>query len=111
MWSSERRLDYTMANRLLAIDRIDDIASTSVTCVVRCLRGTVSAGDSFHAGKAIAGGTLRLEVVVDTIWRYDRPVEFIDPPHVGKIYFRGPLAELIGECSQISDSEDQEKVV
>ncbi|MEU8762993.1 hypothetical protein [Streptomyces sp. NPDC048659] len=90
------------ADGLLGIDHVEQVSDTEVTCVVRCLRGTVSVGDVIRTGRTAANAVVALEATVHAMWRYGRPVEFVDTVHTAKVMFTGAGARALAECREVA---------
>ncbi|MFJ4678443.1 hypothetical protein [Kitasatospora sp. NPDC088783] len=95
-----------MADKILGLERVEVASDAGAVCIVRCLQGTVSVGDIFHAGKRRdSDEAVSFELTVESIWRYGQPVEFVDAPHGAKVRFLGASAGGLGGCSQIADGD------
>jgi ribosomal protein S28E/S33 len=75
---------------VLQVERVELRSDDDVVCIVRCLSGTVRVGDTVHVlepdgdSRSVVGTQL-----ISSLWRYDRPVEFVDAPHVAKASIGG----------------------
>ncbi|QHC31117.1 hypothetical protein [Streptomyces sp. HF10] len=79
----------------LQIYSVEETTVTSAVCIVRCVGGVARIGQLFEVEPAPdqrGGGQQKM--TLDWINRYQRRVEFFDPPHSAKVSLSG---EGIGE--------------
>lgn len=86
-----------MAESRIGIELVEQSSGEQASCLVRCLEGTVLVGQVFDRlegpGSAVRPVSLRLTGLL----RYDREVEFFDPPHTGRARLTGTG---VGELAQ-----------
>jgi hypothetical protein len=73
----------------IRVEHTEEATADRAVCVVRCLEGAVSPGDVFDAATSTGGEDTRVSLRVGRIWRYDRPVDLLDPPHSAKVELTG----------------------
>jgi hypothetical protein len=71
---------------ILQVERVENMSDTDAVVIVRCLSGVARVGDVVRVfdpeGEAYASeGAL----IIVSLWRYQRSVDFIDSPHVSKV--------------------------
>jgi translation elongation factor EF-1alpha len=94
----------------LVVEQVIDISDEGAVCIVRCLHGSVSTGDVVTMGETAEGQSLALSLKIKRIWRYEREVDFVDPPHVAKIELSGHESasiahslRLYADCAEESE--------
>jgi hypothetical protein len=73
----------------VGIENVEQLSDQVAVCVVRCLGGSVSAGDIFGIAVTEDGIHNSVELRVTTIWRYGRTVDLLDPPHSARLELTG----------------------
>lgn len=70
-----------------------------IRCVVRCLEGTVTSGETLDTAVSADGTRVPVVLTIEGIERYGRPVDFLDAPHgaVLEIRTKGswPAGEIV----------------
>ena len=80
----------------LSVEIVDARADDRAEVVVRCLRGTLRAGQQVRITEREGSSVSEpAPLTVRTIWRYGKAVDFIDRAHSGKL-------ELVGEIGAIN---------
>jgi len=75
---------------VLQVERVELLSDDGVVCIVRCLSGSVKVGDTVRVldpdgdARSVIGTQM-----ISNLWRYDRPVDFVDTPHVAKVSIGG----------------------
>ncbi|MFI9749406.1 hypothetical protein [Streptomyces collinus] len=77
----------------LQIYEVEESTATAVTCVVRCVAGVVRTGQHFSIDSDTGSKMIAAPLILDWINRYERLVDFIDPPHSAKVHMSG---EVVG---------------
>ena len=73
----------------LQIYSVEERDATAAVCIVRCVGGIVRAGQKFKFDSpADAAGDVT-HMTLDWINQYQRPVDFIGPPHSAKVQLSG----------------------
>ncbi|MFI1365784.1 hypothetical protein [Streptomyces griseochromogenes] len=96
----EERLFLTRADAKLRIHSVEERDAQAATCIVRCVGGVVRVGQRFGVGSADdtkGGGTEGGSPLIALAWilRYERPVDFVDPPHSAKVRLTGEGVGLL----------------
>ncbi|MFE1314313.1 hypothetical protein [Streptomyces sp. NPDC058755] len=90
----EERLFLTRADARLQIYSVEERDGATATCIVRCVGGVVRVGQRFGVGPD--------KVTLKGILCYERPVDFVDPPHSAKVWLTGRSVGLLEEGSVIT---------
>jgi hypothetical protein len=77
----------------LQIYEVEERTATAVTCIVRCVAGVVRTGQHFSIDSDACSNMIAAPLILDWINRYERLVDFIDPPHGAKVHISG---EVVG---------------
>ncbi|GHC48485.1 hypothetical protein RFN57_39365 [Streptomyces violaceochromogenes] len=77
----------------LQIYEVEESTTTTVTCIVRCVAGVVRTGQHFSIDSDTGSNMVGSPLILDWINRYERLVDFIDPPHSAKVHMSG---EVVG---------------
>jgi hypothetical protein len=77
----------------LQIYEVEESTATAVTCIVRCVAGVVRTGQHFSIDSDTGSNVIAAPLILDWINRYERLVDFIDPPHSAKVHMSG---EVVG---------------
>ena len=73
-------------NAELQIDQVNTTDATTVTAIVRCIRGPVRRGSRFHRIREAAEA---IDLELTQIVIHGRPVEELDPVHTALVTLRG----------------------
>ncbi|MFI2629297.1 hypothetical protein ACH5A2_02715 [Streptomyces collinus] len=76
----------------LQIYEVEESTATAVTCIVRCVAGVVRTGQHFSIDSDTGSNMIAAPLILDWINRYERLVDFIDPPHSAKVHMSGEVA-------------------
>lgn len=79
----------------LQIYSVEERENAAATCIVRCVGGIVRTGQKFRmeaTGDATDDSSL---MSLDWINRYEKLIEFIDPPHSAKVHLSGQGVSLL----------------
>ncbi|MEU6816114.1 hypothetical protein [Streptomyces sp. NPDC046860] len=63
--------------------------SEAAICIVRCVGGIVRVGQNFYFSASTPGVDVHSPMRLNEIIRYEKPVDFMDPPHSAKVYISG----------------------
>lgn len=80
---------------LLRVERVEYLSDAEAVCIARCLSGAVGVGDAVRVvgpeSEDISGvGAL----IITGLWRYERSVDLVDPPHIAKVKIGGRISSL-----------------
>ena len=84
-----------LAKVILIVDHVESVSSSGTVCIVRCLCGVLTKGQTlqvFDSTEGLVRGSTQLATMA--IWRYEKPAEILDPPHVAKILLDGSLGNV-----------------
>lgn len=76
-----------------------DLATTpdrAAVCTVRCTEGVVRVGQRATKAQRSDGSRVEIDIVIESIKRYGRDCEFIDPPHSAMVQLVGGVDLLQG---------------
>ncbi|MFS4097689.1 hypothetical protein [Streptomyces sp. AF1A] len=71
----------------LQIYSMEENSVTTAVCIVRCVGGIARTGQQFVSLPGVDGGGNHSRLTLDWIHRYERPVDFLEPPHSAKVHF------------------------
>lgn len=86
-----------MAEMRIGIEVVEQVAGDQAFCAVRSLAGTVSVGQVFDRLEGPGGEVRSVSLRLTEITRYDRSIEFVDPPHIARV---GLTGTGVGELAQ-----------
>ncbi|MEU6481419.1 hypothetical protein ABZ858_32020 [Streptomyces sp. NPDC047017] len=91
----------------LQIHSVEEADARSAICVVRCVGGVVRPGQRFgeDPSTSLTGEAPGQLVEVDWIERYQRRVEFVDPPNSAKVRLCGNAVSLLEKGMTIVSQE------
>ncbi|USQ83237.1 immunity 50 family protein [Streptomyces phaeoluteigriseus] len=91
-------MDDTASGKL-QIYSVEEEDPKGATCIVRCVGGRVRAGQRFEVDRDVDATADTPPLMLDWINRYERPVDFIGPPHSAKVHLSGEgVATLTRGC-------------
>ncbi|TGN74824.1 hypothetical protein E5083_21905 [Streptomyces bauhiniae] len=64
-------------------------AQGGVVCVVRCVGGIARVGQDFYFTASASGIDVHSPIRLERILRYEKPADFLDPPHSAKVCLSG----------------------
>jgi hypothetical protein len=80
---------------VLQVERVEYLSDADAVCIVRCLSGVVRVGDAVRALGPESEGTSDADaLIIAELWRYERSVDLVDPPHVAKVKIGGRILSL-----------------
>lgn len=92
------------SDTVLDVESIQSSSTSQVTCVVRCLQGLLVEGQRLLAvdenGVLIPSAT---PLVVVEMWRYQRRVDLVDPPHNALVVLDGTLDHRDAKVRLVSE--------
>ncbi|MFC9256302.1 hypothetical protein [Amycolatopsis thailandensis] len=74
---------------LLGVESAEQASEEKAVCVVRCLGHQVSVGDVLSTAIFEDGTSMKVDLRIVAILRYERPVGLLDPPHSAKLELAG----------------------
>ncbi|MGZ0200462.1 hypothetical protein ACNFR7_09770 [Streptomyces sp. RM1] len=85
-------MDETCAAKL-QIYSVEEETATTAICIVRCVGGAAHAGQQFEVMSGVErdGGASCMKL--DWIRRYEKPTNFLEPPHNAKVHLSGEGVE------------------
>ena len=90
---------------VLDVESIQSSSTSRTRCVVRCLQGALVEGQGLWAvdenGERIPSAT---PLVVVEMWRYERRVDLVDPPHNALVVLDGTLDPGGAKVRLVSES-------
>ncbi|MFF7971889.1 hypothetical protein [Streptomyces sp. NPDC007905] len=98
----EERLFVTRADARLRIHSVEERDAVTATCIVRCVSGVVRVGQRFGVGPDGGRGDGAPVVALGGILKYERPLDFVDPPHSAKVHLTGEGVALLEKGAVIT---------
>jgi len=80
---------------MLEVVCVEDLTESTVVCVVRYVAGTVNVRDLFEAARSEDSVDRAVSLRVSRMWRYQREVDIVDPPHTAKVEFGGADVDAV----------------
>jgi len=84
-----------VADIRIGIESIVRASASELVCVVRCLAGPVSTGDTFDTATFADGTQASVELRTATILRYGQSTDLLDPPHAAQLELVGAGADSL----------------
>jgi hypothetical protein len=72
-----------------------------IRCVVRCLEGTLTGGETLDTAVMADGSRVPVDLTVEGMERYGRPVDLLDPPHGAMLRVRTKGSWPAGEIAAL----------
>ncbi|OSZ62381.1 hypothetical protein OQI_00250 [Streptomyces pharetrae CZA14] len=79
----------------LQICSVEERESAAATCIIRCVGGVPRTGQQFAAESASDSADTASPFTLDWINRYERMMDFIDPPHTAKVHLTGEAVAVL----------------
>jgi len=73
----------------LQIYSVEERTTTTAVCVVRCVGGIARTGQQFSSSSVVDANAHQDYMTLDWIRRYEKPADFLEPPHNAKIHLSG----------------------
>jgi len=92
----------------LQIYSVEERDSAGATCIVRCVGGIARVGQQFDVASAVDSSGNVSSVTLDWLKRYERPMDFVDPPHNAKVHFSGAGVTMLKAGVIVTSVESRE---
>ncbi|MFE8946783.1 hypothetical protein [Streptomyces sp. NPDC007856] len=73
----------------LQIYSVEERTTTTAVCVVRCVGGIARTGQQFSSSAVVDANVHEGYMRLDWILRYEKPADFLEPPHNAKVHLSG----------------------
>ncbi|MGW1912400.1 hypothetical protein ACWCQS_17185 [Streptomyces sp. NPDC002076] len=73
----------------LQVYSVEARTTTTAVCVVRCVDGIARTGQKFSSSAVVDANARQDYMTLDWIRHYEKPVDFLEPPHNAKVHLSG----------------------